>query len=59
MLIPVCSEEKAMKIIILKDTETIRYAAEELGKYLEMMDSDVKAEITTDASLDGIRLGLI
>ena len=48
-----------MKIIILKDTETIRYAAEELGKYLEMMDSDVKAEITTDASLDGIRLGLI
>ena len=48
-----------MKIIILKDTETIRYAAEELGKYLEMMDSDVKAEITTDASLDGIRLGLL
>lgn len=46
-----------MKISILKDTQTIRYASEEFKKYLEMMDKDINVEITSG---DGdITLGLI
>jgi hypothetical protein len=47
-----------MKITILRDTETIRYAAEELKKYLKMMDSDVDAEICIGGD-EGITLGLL
>lgn len=48
-----------MKIIALKNTETIMYAAEELKKYLEMMDSSLQAEITLDCKTEGITLGLL
>ena len=50
-----------MKIVILNDTETIRYAADELAKYLEMMDSKIKCEIVASAikTDDGINLGLL
>lgn len=46
-----------MKIQILKNNETINYAASELKKYLEMMDDTVKCEITT---FEGdIKLGML
>lgn len=46
-----------MKIQILKNNETIKYAASELAKYLEMMDNGIKCEIT---SSDGdIKLGML
>lgn len=46
-----------MKIQILKNNETINYAASELAKYLEMMDNGIKCEIT---SSDGdIKLGIL
>ncbi|MBR3806415.1 MAG: DUF4838 domain-containing protein [Clostridia bacterium] len=48
-----------MKIVILRNIETLNYAAEELKKYLEMMDSSVSAEITTDKNEEGITLGLL
>ena len=48
-----------MKIITLRNTETVLYAAGELKKYLEMVDSSVTAEITSDASAEGIKLGLL
>ncbi len=48
-----------MKIIILRNTETVTYAAEELKKYLDMMNSDFSAEITLDKSEEGIALGLL
>lgn len=47
-----------MKITLLRDTETIRYAAEELKKYLSMMDSDIDAEICCEGDC-GITLGLL
>ncbi len=47
-----------MKIRILKNTETIRYAADELKKYLEMMDS-IECEITEEAGDDGITLAFL
>ena len=46
-----------MKIQILRDTETVRYAAEELQKYLSMVDESVKADIVTDSG--DIRLGIL
>ena len=46
-----------MKILLLRDTETLRYAAEELGKYLEMMDG-TRAETVTCGEGD-ITLGLL
>ena len=45
-----------MKIQILHDSETIRYAAEELQKYLSLVD-EVSAEIVTDAG--DIKLGFL
>ena len=48
-----------MKIITLRNTETVLYAAGELKKYLEMVDSSVCAEITDDVSAEGIKLGLL
>lgn len=48
-----------MKIIALRNTETVIYAAEELKKYLEMMDSDISAEITTEQGEEGITLGIL
>lgn len=48
-----------MKIIALRNSETVLYAAEELKKYLAMVDPSVKAEITHDSSAEGIRLGLL
>ena len=49
-----------MKIRIVRDSETLRYAAEELAKYLRMMDSSVLAEISVgEACEDAINLGLL
>lgn len=48
-----------MKIIVLRNTETVNYAAEELKKYLEMMDGDICAEITNEQDEEGIALGLL
>lgn len=45
-----------MKISLKHDTETIRYAAEELSKYLEMMDG-IKCEISLNVG--DIELGLL
>ena len=45
-----------MKIITLRHTETIKYAAQELAKYLEMMDGTVSAVI--DFGDADIKLGL-
>ena len=50
-----------MKIRIIRDSETVRYAAKELKKYLCMVDSSISAEILfADAPRDGaINLGLL
>ena len=48
-----------MKIIILRDTETVNYAAEELKKYIEMIDGSITAEITAEKNEEGITLGLL
>lgn len=51
-----------MIIRICRDTETVRYAAEELTKYIRMMtDCDVMPEITAEESAaeDTITLGLL
>ena len=50
-----------MKIKLLRDNETIRYAAEELIKYLKMMDESISAEIC-DNPAEGentVSLGLL
>ena len=47
-----------MKIYISKNTETLRYAAEELASYIERM-CDLSAEITVGHGTDGITLGLL
>ena len=50
------SEDDFMKILIAKNTETLRYAAEELSKYLNMMDG---TEATVVESGEGdVTLGL-
>ena len=47
-----------MNIILLRDSETMRYAAEELQKYLCRMDGEISATVCTDRSAsDGIALG--
>lgn len=46
-----------MKIGILKDCETIRYAAEEMKKYLEMMDYGMHIDIVT--GVGDINFGLL
>ena len=49
-----------MNIKILRATETIRYAADELARYLSMMDDSITAEISVGAACDGaINLGLL
>ena len=50
-----------MKIQILRDTETVRYAADELKKYVTLMDDSISVEILTDGEkADGaIKLGLL
>jgi len=48
-----------MKIIVLRNTETVLYAAEELKKYAEKIDPSVRTEITDDRDADGIKLGLL
>ncbi|MBQ8310450.1 MAG: DUF4838 domain-containing protein [Clostridia bacterium] len=49
-----------MRIGIVKDTETLRYAAEELAKYLKMMDREIDSTIEVSAKCgDGIVLGLL
>ena len=48
-----------MKIITLRNTETVMYAAEELKKYLSMLDSSITAEITSENNGEGIVLGLL
>lgn len=47
-----------MILNITKDTETLRYAAEELAKYLRMMD-ETACEIRICTNDDGILLGLL
>jgi len=39
-----------MKIRLIKNTETLRYAAEELKKYLKMIDEGIDAEICENAA---------
>ena len=39
------SKDRIVKIEILRSTETIRYAAEELEKYITMVDSNAKTNI--------------
>ena len=50
-----------MQIRIFKDTETIRYAAEELAKYLGLMDSTIDTEIVVsgEVSEGAITLGIL
>jgi len=49
-----------MEIRIVRDTETLRYAAEELAKYLQMMDEEIDCSIAVSAMRgDGIVLGLL
>ena len=50
-----------LQIRIVKDTETIRYAAEELAKYLGMMDSTIDTEIAVsgEVSEGAITLGIL
>ena len=48
-----------MKIILSRQTETLIYAAEELKKYIELVDPSVLAEIVNDDAADGIKLGLL
>ena len=50
-----------MEIRILKENETVRYAAEELKKYLKLVDDSVDAEITCAPikSEDGITLAIL
>ncbi len=50
-----------MKIMLIKDTETLRYAAEELKKYLKMMDDSIDAEICDNAAEgeNTVSLGLL
>ena len=50
-----------MQIRIFKDTETIRYAAEELAKYLGIMDSTIYTEIVVsdEVSNGAITLGIL
>ena len=47
-----------MKIYAASPCETVLYAAEELKKYLEMMDSSVHAEIVKGEGTDGIILSV-
>ena len=47
-----------MKIYVSTPVEPVFYAAEELKKYLEMMDSSVHAEIIEGAGTDGICLSV-
>lgn len=48
-----------MKITVLRNTETVNYAADELKKYIEMMDGSISAEITAERCNEGITLGLL
>lgn len=49
-----------MNIRIARDTETLRYAADELARYLSMMDDTITTEITVGETCDGaINLGLL
>lgn len=50
-----------MQIRIFKDTETVRYAAEELKRYLGLMDSTIDTEIVVsgEVSAGAITLGLL
>ena len=40
-----------MQIRIFKDTETVRYAAEELAKYLGIMDNTIGTEIVVSQEI--------
>ena len=48
-----------MKIIALRKTETVLYAAEELKKYLCMVDPTVEVQIADGSADEGIVLGLL
>ena len=49
-----------MKIKIVRDTQTLRYAAEELLKYLKMMTPELDGEITVGAyDKSAMNLGLL
>ena len=50
-----------MKIVCLRENETLRYAAEELKKYWNKMESETAIEIVFSAELssDAINLGLL
>ncbi|MBQ8409343.1 MAG: DUF4838 domain-containing protein [Clostridia bacterium] len=50
-----------MKILLLRNSETLKYAAEELLKYLKMMDAGIDAEICENAAEgeNTVSLGLL
>ncbi len=48
-----------MKVYIIRENETLRYAAEELLKYLFQMDGTVGEILIGDNTGDGIALGLL
>lgn len=45
-----------MKIITLRKNETLLYAAEELKKYVELVDPSVSAEIVEDMKYIQVKL---
>ena len=49
-----------MKIKVIRDTQTLRYAAEELLKYLKMMTPEIDGEIVVGGyDADAVNLGLL
>ena len=49
-----------MKILYLRENETLRYAAEELEKYYRMMSGkDAEIAYSANASEDAVCLGLL
>lgn len=50
-----------MKIVLLHDSETLRYAADELAKYIKMMDERVCVSLIREGEVDEgtVRLGLL
>ncbi len=49
---------KAVTISVLSNDKTIKFAADELKKYLSLLDADIDAVITSDVKADCITVGL-
>ena len=52
-----------MRILLTKENETLRYAAEELAKYLSLMDATISCEIAVGGGIadaeNAVVLGLL